>query len=92
MTDKRSPAYNTRQAARVAEAPARLQMLTLPSPLPKEYEPLAASSPEAQAKFLEGVGIITTEVEPLEEVLDTDTAHTNELYSCCIIMGECRER
>ena len=81
MTDKRSPAYNTRQAARVAEAPARLQVLTLPSPLPKEYEPLAASSPEAQAKFLEGVGIITTEVEPLEEVLDTDTA---QLLSCAL--------
>lgn len=29
----------------------------VPFPLPEEYEPLAAGSAEAQAKFLEGVGI-----------------------------------
>ena len=86
MTDRKSPTaveprYNTRQAARLAETPARPQVRTVPSPLPEEYEPLTASSAEAQSKFLEGVGIVTTQVEPLEEVLNSDTA---ELLSCAL--------
>ena len=44
-------------------------------------EPLAASSVEVQTKFLERVGLVTTEVETIEEVLD---AQTEEVLSCAL--------
>ena len=43
--------------------------------------PVAAGSAEAQSKFLEGVGIVTTQVEHLENVLDRESA---ELLSCAL--------
>ena len=80
--ERKSPApdhrYNTRQVARLAESTAKTLQVHHP-PLRGEF--LAAHSPKAQTKFLEGVGIITTKVEPLEEVLDADEA---ELLSCAL--------
>ena len=73
--------YNTRQAARLAETPARLQVYAVPTLIPEEYESLAAGSAEAQRKFLEGVGVVSTDIGPLEEVLDSNTT---EMISCAL--------
>ena len=51
------------------------------SPSRAQVEALAAGSAEAQSKFLEGVGIVTTQVEHLENVLDRESA---ELLSCAL--------
>ena len=69
--------HNTRQAARLTAIPANLRVLTVTSGL-EGSKVLPASSPEAQDKFLEGVGIVTTQVEPLEDVLNTETAETSQ--------------
>ena len=78
MTEHR---YNTRQAARLAETPARLQVYALPTPILEGCESLAAGSAEAQRKFLEGVGVVSTDIGPLEEVLDSNTT---EMISCAL--------
>ena len=71
--------YNTCRSARLTETP--IKVITVTSHHETELEPLAASSVEAQTKFLEGVGLVTTKVEPLEEVLDAQTA---EVLSCAL--------
>ena len=72
--------YNTRRAARQAQMPQQLQILSVTRPLALgEY--LAACSLDAQQTFLEGVGMVTTQVEPLEEVLDSEVA---EMLSCAL--------
>ena len=71
---------NTRRATRLAEAQPPMQVIAV-SPSRAQVEALAAGSAEAQSKFLEGVGIVTTQVEHLENVLDRESA---ELLSCAL--------
>ena len=67
--------YYTRSATPAAE----LQIVAVTSLC--EGQTLAAGSATAQETFLQGVGIITTDIEPLEEILSSDAA---ELLSCAL--------
>ena len=74
--------YNTRQAAQVQlDTPATLQIVAGTALCQGRGPALAASSLKAQETFLKGVGMITTDVEPLEEILSSRDA---ELLSCAL--------
>ena len=84
--------YNTRQAAvRIAEVVSgRLEIRTVPKPLPQGLETLAASTTFAQKRFLEGVGVLCAdEGWELEQILDVGTA---QLLSCALQHRKIQER
>ena len=70
--------YNTRQAARLTEDPQPLQVLVVS---PSRAKALATHTVDAQCKFIEGVGIVTNQVEPLKDILDAEMA---EVLSCAL--------
>ena len=57
----------------------------MPTPIPEGYESLATGSAEAQRKFFKEVWVVSTEIGPLEEVLDSNTM---EMISCVLQHGK----
>ena len=81
--------YNTRQSVRLAEvaeqSPRKVQIFSVPQSEAEESDEkpvaLPAGSQRAQRSFLPEVGIVTTDVDPLEDILTGDDA---ELLSCAL--------
>ena len=77
------PQYNTQHAISTSRggSPANYRNFRKRKTVGVTGCKLSGSSVEAQTRYLEGVGMVTTDVEPLQEVLDSDAA---EILNCAL--------
>ena len=78
MTERRHR-YNTRQPFATCSGSQQLEILWTRD---GRGESLAASSLKTQQTFLEGVGMVSTQVEPLEEVPSSENAEVLRTGTC----------